>query len=192
MRKQWEKTSSMNNFCREAPHGLVLLSVSITYFCPPAITVLSCGIPSLSSCKLSLYPIIKVTFFILKWQTLKIFKNSNRVLDWYTKIPVQSNNFHFSRATAFPSLRWKQVFSLFYVPIPLVSNPATKLSCPPQSRWKNIVILWEDFLAWGCNKSPETPVWFLNSSSRVPVMAQWVTNPTSIHEDVGLIPGPGQ
>ena len=26
----------------------------------------------------------------------------------------------------------------------------------------------------------------------VPVVAQWVKNPTSIHEDMGLIPGPNQ
>ena len=26
----------------------------------------------------------------------------------------------------------------------------------------------------------------------VPVMTQWLTNPNSIHEDVGSIPGPGQ
>ena len=26
-------------------------------------------------------------------------------------------------------------------------------------------------------------------NGRVPVVAQWVTGPTSIHEDVGLIPG---
>ena len=26
----------------------------------------------------------------------------------------------------------------------------------------------------------------------VPVVAQWFTNPTGIHEDVGLIPGPTQ
>ena len=26
----------------------------------------------------------------------------------------------------------------------------------------------------------------------VHIVAQWVTNPTSVHEDVGLIPGPAQ
>ena len=26
----------------------------------------------------------------------------------------------------------------------------------------------------------------------VPAMAQWLTNPTSIHKDVGLSPGPAQ
>ena len=29
----------------------------------------------------------------------------------------------------------------------------------------------------------------LEESIRVPIMAQWLTNPTSTHEDVGLIPG---
>ena len=29
----------------------------------------------------------------------------------------------------------------------------------------------------------------LNCIARIPLVAQWVKNPTSIHEDVGLIPG---
>ena len=30
---------------------------------------------------------------------------------------------------------------------------------------------------------------FKNMFSEVPVMAQWVTNPASIHEDAGMAPG---
>ena len=32
----------------------------------------------------------------------------------------------------------------------------------------------------------------MNKSAGVPIVAQWCTNPTSIHEDVGLIPGLAQ
>ena len=31
-----------------------------------------------------------------------------------------------------------------------------------------------------------------NSEEGVPIMVQWVKNPTSIHEDTGLIPGLAQ
>ena len=30
---------------------------------------------------------------------------------------------------------------------------------------------------------------YINYTSGVPVVTQWLTNPTCIHEDVGLIPG---
>ena len=36
------------------------------------------------------------------------------------------------------------------------------------------------------NKSPSISIY------GVPVVAQWLTNPTSIHEDAGLIPGLAQ
>ena len=31
--------------------------------------------------------------------------------------------------------------------------------------------------------------WVKKPTSGVPIVAQWLTNPTSIHEDAGLIPG---
>ena len=34
--------------------------------------------------------------------------------------------------------------------------------------------------------------WNIFKNSRVPVVAQWVKNPTSIHEDTGSIPAPAQ
>ena len=42
----------------------------------------------------------------------------------------------------------------------------------------------EDVSAYGCFRK------ILRRG--VPVVAHWLTNPTSIHEDMGLIPGPSQ
>ena len=42
------------------------------------------------------------------------------------------------------------------------------------------------------NKAGHEREWILKGLSGVPVVAQWLTNPTSIHEDVTLIPGLAQ
>ena len=34
--------------------------------------------------------------------------------------------------------------------------------------------------------------WIKNLTARLPTVAQQVKNPTNIHEDIGLIPGPAQ
>ena len=55
-----------------------------------------------------------------------------------------------------------------------------------------LIFAWtvEILQSWSSPETQREP--HKNATRGVPVLAQWVKNWTSIHEDVGLIPGPAQ
>ena len=61
--------------------------------------------------------------------------------------------------------------------------PALSQTLGMDYRGENIVFAFEDFLIWWKSQAIK------NVNLGVPIVAQWLTSPTSIHEDMGSIPG---
>ena len=123
---------------------------------------------------------------VLGENLISTFCNSSMVLRQYHWVPISLS---VRTGIKVPSLQGHVVTMMKWGPMQELRDIQEALILWQPSLW----LLWSSragvgqpiLLHWGQWRSSP----FKDGNQRVPVVAQWLMNPTRIHEDAGLIPG---